>query len=795
MSEKPTYEELEKKIQELEQAESERKWAEDALHQYKHIVSSSTDMLALLDKQFKYLAVNKAYIEAFDLTLEQLIGNTVTNVFGEEFFKTVIKPNGDRCLSGEQINYQNWFNFPVHGRRYMDITYYPYYSENNKIMGFVVNGRNITEHKRVDEALQHKTHDLDERVKELNCLYSISKIWKRSSFSFEEMIQEIVDLLPASWQYPEITCAQVIIEGIEYRTKNFNQTKWKLSCDIIVHYERVGALEVYYLSEKPKSDEGPFLHEERRLIDNISEQLGRIVESERIEEAFRESENRFRSLFESNSAIMYLVDPDSLAIVDANYTAEKFSGFSRTKLKTKKLQDISTISEDEMRKEIRNAREKNRDCLMFKHKLANGETRDVEIRSTQIKIKEDEVLNFVIAHDITDRLRSEEDKKKLETQLLKAQKIEAIGTLAGGISHDFNNILWIINGNVELAVDEISPESPARYNLECIEDACRRATDLVLQILSFIPKSEQKRHPLKISSMVEESLRLLRSSIPTTIEIRKIISNRSELILADLTQINQILMNLYTNAIHAMRKDGGVLEVSLVDMVIEDKEAVFHHDLSAGKYVVLSIHDTGHGIETESIGRIFDPYFTTKEIGEGTGTGLAVVDSIIKSYGGTISVDSTLGKGTVFHVCFPVFDKGEAELGTETFETLPRGGERILFVDDEEAVLDMVKKVLTRLGYEVDVCQSPMNAIKSFAVQPEKYDLVITDQSMPYINGENLSIELMNIRPDIPIILCTGYSELVSEEKTKSIGIKAFLMKPVVKDVFAKTIRDVLDQS
>lgn len=651
------------------------------------------------------------------------------------------------------------------------------------------------ERKQAGEALQERTHELEERIKELSCLYSISKIWERPGFSFEVMIQEIVDLLPASWQYPEITCAQVIIDGIEFRTKNFKETKWKLACDIIAYGEKVGALEVYYLAEKPERDEGPFLNEERSLIDAISEQLGRITENERIEETLRENENKFRRMFESNSAIMYLVDPESLAIVDANYTAEKFFGFARTELATKKLTDISAMTEDEIRKEIQNAREKNRDLLVFKHKLANGEMRDVEIRLTVIKMKEGEVLNFITSQDITDRLRAEKDKKKLEAQLLQAHKIEAIGTLAGGIAHDFNNILWIINGNVELAIAEISKDSPVRCNLENIEEACCRATDLVSQILSFSPQSAQKRHPLKISSLVEESLRLLRSSIPTTIEIRKIVSTKSDFILADLTLINQVLMNLYTNAAHAMREKGGVLEVSLVNMIIEDKEAVLHHDLTAGEYVLLSVRDTGNGIKTEDIHRIFDPYFTTKGVGEGTGMGLAAAYGTIRSYGGTISAVSQPGKGTVFHVFLPVFEKREDKLGTETFETLPGGSERILYVDDEEAVLDMVKKMLPRLGYEVEVFQSPVNAIKSFEAQPEKYDLIITDQSMPYMTGKNLAIELMNIRPDVPIILCTGYSELLSEEKVTSIGIKAFLMKPIVKGVFAETIRKVLDEN
>jgi len=786
----------------------------NALNQQKVIKDGEFAKEALRASEEKYRSMMEAMddatyicsfdfrLESFDFRLEYMNPAMIKSIGRDgtgELCHKVIHGLIEKCpgcihekvMKGEHVNTE--VVSPKDDKIY-NVTNSPLFHEDGSISKMTIY-RDITGRVRAEKALQKQTHELEQRIKELNCLYSISKIWERPSFSFEEIIQEVVDLLPASWQYPEITCAQVTIDGVEFGTKNFIATQWKLACDIIVYGERVGALEVYYLEEKPASDEGPFLNEERSLINAISEQLGRITESERAEGALQESEKKFRHLFESNSAIMYLVDPESLAIVDANYTAEKFFGFSRTELVTKKLPDISAMAEDEIRKEIRNAREKNRDFLVFKHKLANGEMRDVEIRSTLIKMKEDKVLNFIIAHDIDDRLRAEEDKKKLEAQLLQAHKFEAIGTLAGGIAHDFNNILWIINGNVELAVAEISTESPARHNLESIEEACRRATDLVSQILSFIPKAEQKRHPLKIGSMVEESLRLLRSSIPATIEIRKTVSAKSDFILADLTQTNQVLMNLYTNATHAMREKGGILEVSLVNIVIEDKEAHLNHDLDTGEYVVLSVRDTGHGIKTEDIHRIFDPYFTTKGVGEGTGMGLAAVYGIIRSYGGTISVDSQPGRGTVFYVFLPVFEKREDELEVETFEILPRGNERILYVDDEEAVLDMVKEMLLRWGYEVEVFQSPVNAIKSFEAQPEKYDLIITDQSMPYITGENLAIELMNIRPDVPIILNTGYSELVSEEKVKSIGIKAFLMKPIVKGVFAETIRKVLDDA
>ena len=356
---------------------------------------------------------------------------------------------------------------------------------------------------QLEKEARERTHELEERVKELDCLYGISKILEKSNFSFDKTIQEIVDLIPTSWQYPDITCAQIIIDDLNFRTKNFKKTDWKLSSEIIAYGKQIGTLNIYYLQDKPEMDERCFLEEERNLINAIAEQLGKITESERMEETIRTSEQKFRHMFENNSAIMYLVEPKTLAITDSNYAAEKYYGFTREKLLTKRLPDISLSTEAEIRKEIQNAGQENRDFFVFKHKLSNGEIRDVEIRSTPLFMRENRVFNFLIIQDITDRIRAEEEKKKIETQLRKSHKMEALGTLAGGIAHDFNNILWVINGNSELAKAEIPQGSSARYNLEQVEEACRKATALVTQILSFCRQTEQKQQPLKISLIIK----------------------------------------------------------------------------------------------------------------------------------------------------------------------------------------------------------------------------------------------------------------------------------------------------
>jgi len=296
-----------------------------------------------------------------------------------------------------------------------------------------------------------------------------------------------------------------------------------------------------------------------------------------------------------------------------------------------------------------------------------------------------------------------------------------------------------------------------------------------------------------MSIILKEALKLLRSSLPTTIEIHESIKSESDSVLADLTQIHQIVMNLCTNAAHAMREKGGILEVSLFDEYLDSRDLNPFHDISAGSYLRLTVKDTGHGIDSEVINKIFDPYFTTKKIGEGTGMGLAVVHGIVKSYGGDITVESKIGEGTTFHVLIPNIDT-EISTDTEPVDELPRGTERVLFVDDEKAAVDAIQPMLKSLGYEVQVRTSSIEALEAFRNNPQSFDLVITDQTMPNMTGDILAKELMKIRPDIPIIICTGFSERIDEHTAKKMGIRSFTMKPLVMGELAVTIRKVLDE-
>jgi len=392
-----------------------------------------------------------------------------------------------------------------------------------------------------------------------------------------------------------------------------------------------------------------------------------------------------------------------------------------------------------------------------------------------------------IAKDVTEH-------KMLEAQLRQAQKMEAIGTLAGGIAHDFNNILVPILGYAELALDRISPTDAVAADLKEINQAAYRAKDLVKQILAFSRQAENERWPLELHLVIKEALKLLRASLPTTIEIRQKVATDCGAILGDPIQIHQLIMNLCTNAYHAMRDTGGVLGVSLVKLDIEESDRkVASLDLEPGPYVQLEVSDTGHGMDGRTLERIFEPYFTTKPKGEGTGMGLSVVHGIIKSYQGHIAVYSEPGVGTTFHIYLPRIQDKAAKSLSEATEPLPDGNERILIVDDEKTITSMLQMMLERRGYQLTTVNESPAALALFEKDPSAFDLLITDMTMPIFTGFDLARKVLAIRPEMPIILITGFSELINKEKANAAGIREFLMKPATSRDLAECVRRVLD--
>ena len=393
-----------------------------------------------------------------------------------------------------------------------------------------------------------------------------------------------------------------------------------------------------------------------------------------------------------------------------------------------------------------------------------------------------------------EKLKEEtEERQKTEQQLRQAQKLEALGTLAGGIAHDFNNLLAAVIGFTELIKDQAPRESREHYYAERVLEAGVRGRELVRQMLTFSRGTEEEKKPLRLSSIVKESVKLLRASIPTTVDIRVNVKSESGLVIGDPVQVQQVLMNLATNAAFAMRETGGTLDLDLSDFSTSPSNDN-GDDIEPGVYTKLVVRDTGTGIPRETIDKIFDPFFTTKKAGEGTGLGLSVVMGIVKRANGTITVDSKPGEGTTFTVYWPKAfeERGEEKsIGDEALP--PRGWERILFVDDEEALAEVGEEILAGLGYDVHCCMSSREALALFRLDPSRFDLVITDQTMPEMTGIQLATELLNIRPEIPVILCTGFSHTANEESAKAAGIKGFAMKPLTKKEIAKALRRVLD--
>ena len=718
------------------------------------------------------------------------------------------------------------------------------------------------------------------------------------------------------------SCCPVIIEGRHLANVFTGQMLHTPPDDEMIDHFRMQARQ-YGFDEKAYLEalsEVPVFSPEKHkaILDLLSQLAGQIAQmglnNLRILEQkkkLEESEELYRSLFQTNRSTMLIVNPATGDIVDANPAACVFYGYSREEITGKKIFDINMLTKDQIQRDLQRAREEEHQHFYFRHRLADGEIRDVEVYAGPITRHGEELL-YSIIHDITDRKRAENairkseeqwdrtfnsfadivtlqdvdfrlvkvnqavcdylavsrreivgrycyelfhgveepchdcpllktketfepysremyheklgktflvsaapvfneqgkleyvahvakditQQKQLEDELFQAHKLEAIGTLAGGIAHDFNNILSAIIGYAEFIQMEVPPESQSGKDVRVLIEATRRATDLVKQILTFSHKSGTKKRPLRPYLIVREALKMIRATMPTSIVIEKHIDPDCGTILVNPTQLHQIIVNLCTNARQAMADEKGILRVDLKS--IELHEPVLprgQETAEEGRFVVLRVSDTGCGMDTEMLSHIFEPYFTTKDKGKGTGLGLSVVHGIVQECRGFLEVESHAGRGSTFTVYLPAIDQ---QPETEPVQVVDQGqadlveGVRVLVVDDEPQLVRIQEERLRRRGYQVTALTDSREALSIFREQPDRFDLLLTDQTMPVLTGADLAQAVLELNPSLPIILCTGYSDTIPEEKALALGIKKYFTKPVSEAELFDAIRRLL---
>ena len=518
-----------------------------------------------------------------------------------------------------------------------------------------------------------------------------------------------------------------------------------------------------------------------------------ITDRKLTETALREAEEKYRTLAEFAQVCIVMIQDGETVYRNPYY--EKLLGYTINDTKGRNFAEVVAPEHRSLVRENYQKRMRG-EHVHIPYEVdviaKDGRRLTLEVRSTVAQFKGRPAVMAVMSN-VTERKLAEKEKERIQTRLRQAQKMEAIGTLAGGIAHDFNNILAAIIGYIELAMMDVPDTMPVFRTLKDAVESALRARDLIKQILAFSRGGSPECYPLMLQPVIKEGIKMLRASLPKTIEIRERIASDG-LTISDPTQINQVLINLCTNAAHAMRERGGTLEIVLEDIRLNSGLHVHGKELSPGDYVRLRVRDTGEGIHPEHLDRIFDPYFTTKDVGEGTGLGLAVVHGIVESCQGGILVDSKVGEGAVFEVYFPRVIEEETNVKPEASKKIPLGSEKILFVDDEEDLLAIGKKILESLGYKVEAASDPLEAYDLFASDPRGFDLVITDRMMPKMRGEKLAREIHALRADVPVILCTGYSDMPLDKRIEAFGIRALLMKPLRIQELASKIREVLDR-
>jgi PAS domain S-box-containing protein len=519
-----------------------------------------------------------------------------------------------------------------------------------------------------------------------------------------------------------------------------------------------------------------------------------ITERVEAEEALRESEARYRGVVEGQTEFIVRWLPDGTRTF-VNQAYCDFFGVPREELIGTNIFPLIAEEDCEAVQAKIDGITPDRPAATDVHRVIRPDGAVAWQEWTDRGIFDDDgnVVEFQsVGRDITEQVQADEDRQRLEAQLRQGSKMEALGTLAGGIAHDFNNMLMVIQGYSELVRDEVERDAPASKRIDQVLKAAERARDLVRQILVYSRQSEPELAATDLHEVVREAVRLLRATLPTTIEIRDRLEIGTAKVLADASQIHQVILNLGSNASHAMRDQGGVLEVTLEGVEVDESLAEELGSVAVGSYAKLVVRDTGCGMDSEVIERIFDPFFTTKEVGQGTGLGLSMVQGIVTKHDGTIDVETELGKGTAFHIYLPLVEEGAQRISNPP-GTIPAGSERVLFVDDEEQLASLGEMMLGPLGYTTTIRTGSKEALELFRSRPSDFDIIVADYTMPHMTGVELARECKRVQPDIPIILATGFAETLAEDMVARENITSFIAKPYRAADLARAIRDVFD--
>ncbi|MCP4368646.1 MAG: PAS domain S-box protein [Deltaproteobacteria bacterium] len=785
MTEKPTYEELEQRVLNLEDKLFSLKLTEEALRdseeKHRSILKNIVEGYFEIDLAGNMIFFNDSTAKIIGYPRDELMGMNNRQYTDQENAKRLYQAFNKVYTTGKTHNGFDWEVIRKDGKKIdVEVSASLRKDSEGQPIGFRGIIRDVSERKQTEKKLQESEEKLRTIIEHSNELFYIHNTGHVLTY-----------VSPTSKDILGYAPEEMMIKWPELATDNpINQR----GIDITEKAIKTGEKQKPYLLELKKKDGTHVLLEIYETP--VKDATGKVVSiagAARDVGEQHQSEKRFRDLFNSISDLIYTQDLKG-RIISLNPAMEKLLEYEHDELIGYKTSDImepkfAVAFENEYLKRLRTQGYHEGITIFFKK---SGEKIYVEYRSTMIYPDDGEPYISGMGRDVTERILSKKKMTKLQEQLNQAQKMEAIGTLAGGIAHDFNNILFPMFGYLEMMLEDIPKDNPLRRHLVEIFSGAKRARDLIKQILTFSRQSDHERKPLEVQRVVKEAMKLIKSTLPSTIEISHEIQKDCGLVLSDPTHIHQIVMNLCTNSYHAMEETGGKLSVILkeVELSAEDLKDLA---MNPGPHVCLTVADTGPGMEQSIVDRIFDPYFTTKEEGKGTGLGLAVVHGIVKSHGGQINVYSQPGKGSEFQICLPMIKKVKETTKVETDKPLQKGNEQILLVDDQDIIVQMEKQMLERLGYHVTARISSIDALEAFRMQPDKFDLIITDLTMPNMTGDKLAEELIKIRSDIPVILCTGFSELISKEKAESLGIKEFLMKPVALKVLSTTIRKVLD--